>query len=298
MSRFALVACLVMAVVAQPAKADDSYKIRIRKDEKPGDRYYVQESEKTTQKLLVTDVNGKILNKRDEQPERAESYEETIVGRKPGKRPHMVTRKYEKVVVKDEGKDVELPLHDKTVTIERKDGKYAFKLDEGELNDQILRFLNESFKADSDDEEKFDQLFFSPTAVKSGDSWNCDVKGIIKDLTKGAVGDIDDEKATGTGTLKEVYQKDGHPFGKIEIDVNVPIKSIGQGPNTIDAKNGSLVKIKMNIDACIDGTMSAGSMTAAIDMKVLADVPLPEGKKAAMSVTVNSTMTETRKELK
>jgi hypothetical protein len=295
MSRCAFVACFLTAFVALPAAAQDSYRIRIRKDEKAGDRYQVQESEKTIQKLLVTDAGGKVLNKKDEQPERSETYEETIVGRRPGKRPHMVTRKYEKVVVKDDGKDVELPLHDKTVTVERKDGKYAFKLDDGELNDQILRFLNESFKSDSDDEEKFDSLFFSATPVKVGDSWNCDVKGIVKDLTKGAVNEIDAEKATGTGKLKEVYQKDDHPFGKIEIEINAPVKSIG---DDIETKGGSFLKVKVTIDACIDGVMSAGSLVAVIEMSLNADITLPEGKKAAMSVTVNSTMTETRKELK
>lgn len=295
MSRFALAAALLIAIIAPPAAAQDSYRIRIRKDEKSGDRYQVQESEKTIQKLLVTDAGGKVLNKRDEQPERSESYEETIVGRRPGKRPHMLTRKYDKVVMKDDGKDVELPLHDKTVTVERKDGKYAFKLDEGELTEQILRFLNDSFKADTDEEEKFDVLFFSATPVKAGDSWNCDVKGIVKDLTKGAVGEIDAENATGIGKLKEVYQKDDHPFGKIEIEISAPVKSIGDG---IQTKEGSFLKVKVTIDACIDGAMSAGSLVAVIEMNLNADITLSEGKKASMSVTVNSTLSEKRKEIK
>src|SRR5262245_5750123 len=114
MSRLSFVAALLALFLALPAAAQDSYRIRIRKDEKTGDRYQVQESEKTVQKILVTDPSGKVINKRDEQPERTESYEETIVGRRPGKRPHMLTRKYDKVTVKDDGKDVEVPLHDKT----------------------------------------------------------------------------------------------------------------------------------------------------------------------------------------
>ena len=105
-----------------------------------------------------------------------------------------------------------------------------------------------------------------------GDSWNCDVKGIVKDLTKGAVNEIDAEKATGTGKLKEVYQKDDHPFGKIEIEINAPVKSIG---DDIETKGGSFLKVKVTIDACIDGVMSAGSLVAVIEMSLNADITLP-----------------------
>ena len=52
-----------------------------------------------------------------------------------------------------------MPLSGKTVTIERKDGKYAFMLDDGELSTRMLKFLNESFKSDSEDEEELTTCF-------------------------------------------------------------------------------------------------------------------------------------------
>ena len=70
---------------------------RIRKDEKPtATRFKSERPFKAARHGC-----GGVLNKKDEQPERAKPM------KKPSsadarKRPHMVTRKYDKVIVKDE----------------------------------------------------------------------------------------------------------------------------------------------------------------------------------------------------
>jgi hypothetical protein len=228
MRRIAILAAIVAMTAAHVASAQETYKIRVRKEEKAGEKYSVREIDKTTQKSRVTDASKKVLEDLDEQTERMDVYEETILAKEPGKRPHRLSRKFEKVLVKEEGKIVELPLAGKTVTIERKDGKFSFKIDEGELSEQVLKYLSESFKHDTDDEEKFDAIFLSKDAVKVGETWKCDAKQIWKELMPNA-GEIDADKSTATGKLTEVYQKDGRTFGKIAIDVNLPLTVIDKG---------------------------------------------------------------------
>ena len=297
MSRTALFAVALFGITL-PAHADESFRIQIRNEGKAGDRFHVREVEKTTQKMVVTDAAGKVLNKSDEQPDRTEIYEETIVAKEPGKRPHKLTRKYEKVIVREEDKDVEVPLSGKTVTIERKDGKYAFMLDDGELSTRMLKFLNESFKSDSEDEDKFDDVFLSKRAVRVGETWKCDAKRVLMEILKDTSGNFDVTNATASGKLKETYAKDGRTFGKIAIDVNAPIAAIGKGKDAIAAKSGSFFKIKLDIDACIDGSISSGTLVAKSEMLVNAEISMRNGQKAMLKMTVDSSLTETRRELK
>jgi hypothetical protein len=84
MSRFALFACLAAFVVVQRSDSQESYRIQIRKEGKAGDRFYVLQVEKATQKTLLTDAAGKVLNKSDEQLDRSEIYEESILAKEPG----------------------------------------------------------------------------------------------------------------------------------------------------------------------------------------------------------------------
>lgn len=297
MPRFMVTACATF-VLAQVGIAQDSYRIRIHKDEKPGDKQRVVEVEKTTQKMLVTDSAGKVLNMKDEQPDRSQVYEQTILAKEAGKPPHKLSRKYEKVVVKEDGKDVEIPLNGKTVTIERKNGKYAFKLDDGELSEQMLRFLTESFKDESDQKDDFNDVFFSKEPVKVGQTWKCDAAAVIAELTSELAPGIDVNKASVTGKLNEVYQKDGRPFGRIDIDMNVPIKSVGKGARVLKAKPGSYLKSKLHFDACIDGAHLAGKLTGTMEISVSTEVPLPNKQTGTLKITITSNIDETRQELK
>ncbi len=238
------------------------------------------------------------MNKKDEQENKSQTYVETILAKEPGKRASKLTRKFEKVALMEGGKDIDLPLAAKTVTVERKDGKYAFKLDEGELTDSMLKFLNDSFKHESEKDEDFNKIFFSPDPVKVGQSWKCDPKSIIDELVKDMADSVDLSKATATGKLNNVYQKDGHPYGKIDIDMNVPIKSVGKGANKLEAKSGSHFNMKLHFDACIDGTQSTGKLNGTIEIFMTAEVSLPNKQTGSLKVQVTSTLEETRKDLK
>src|SRR5262245_25311417 len=101
MSRQALLVGLTSLLLVGAGVAEDTYKIQVRRELKPGDRYQIREIEKSNQKMILTDAAGKVLQKSEEQPDRDETYEETILAKEPGKRPHQVARKYEKVVVKE-----------------------------------------------------------------------------------------------------------------------------------------------------------------------------------------------------
>lgn len=298
MIRIPLPAWLAVLAICQVGSAQDGYRIRIRDEDKVGDRHHIVSVEKTTQKILVTGADGNALNKKDEEEQKSQTFVETILAKVPGKRANKLTRKFEKVSLEEQGKKVDLPLTGKTVTVERKDGKYAFKLDEGELTDAMLKFLNDSFKHESDKEENLNDIFFSKEPVKVGQSWKCDPKAIVTELVSTMADSIDLSSATATGKLNNVYQKDGHPFGKIDIDMNVPIKSVGKGANKLDAKAGSYFKMKLHFDACIDGTQSAGKLNGTMEIVMLADVPLPNKQTGSLKVQVTSTLEETRKDLK
>ena len=120
----------------------------------------------------------------------------------------------------------------------------------------------------------------------------------LMEILKDTSGNFDVTNATASGKLKETYAKDGRTFGKIAIDVNAPIAAIGKGKDAIAAKSGSFFKIKLDIDACIDGSISSGTLVAKSEMLVNAEISMRNGQKAMLKMTVDSSLTETRGELK
>src|SRR5262249_31568627 len=100
MSRSTILVGLAAVLLAASGAAQDAYKIQIRKEGKAGDRFHVSETEKSSQKLVLTDAAGKVIRNTDEQPDRTEDYEETILAKESGKRPQKLSRKYEKVLVR------------------------------------------------------------------------------------------------------------------------------------------------------------------------------------------------------
>ena len=298
MPRSMLTAGLAALLLMQAAMAQDGYKIRISKKEQVGDRHQVIEVEKSSEKTLITDAAGKVQKKQDEVVDKSQTYIESILEKNEGKRPHKLSRNYQKIAFQEDGKAVEVPLKGKTVTIERKNGKYSFKLEEGELSDAMLKFLNDSFKYESEDEERINEALFSAEPVKVGQTWQCDPKGIVKEWLSDMSGNVDASQAIATGKLLDVYQKEGHPFGKIAVDVSMPVTSIGKGDGAIPAKSGSFFKLKLHIDACIDGTQSDGTIDGTMDIFLKAEIPLKEGQKGNLTISVNNKVTETRKPVK
>ena len=298
MFRFTVPAWLAIAIFASAGHSQDGYRIRIRKEPEAGNKHRIVELEKTSQKVLVTDADGNLVNKSDEQPDRSQTFEETILAKEPGKPATKLARKYEKVLVREKGKDVEIPLKGKTVTIERRDGKYAFKLDSGELSEAMLKFLADSFKDESDKVDDFNEVFFSKEPVKVGQTWERDPKVIFAEMFKGESAGINIGEGKATGKLIEIYQKDGHPYGRIDISISVPVQSIGKGKDIVVAKPNSQFQIKLHFDACIDGAQTAGKLTGSMQLSLSADVPLPNGKTGVLKMSMSSTVEQTRTQLK
>jgi hypothetical protein len=124
-------------------------------------------------------------------------------------------------------------------------------------------------------------------AVKMNDEWKIDMKDVTKKLGSGDEMELDADKAKGTGKLVKVYMKDGKQFGEIQINLELPIKSIGKGEK---ASEGSKVTVNGTLDVCIDGSSYAG--TAKLKSQVMLTA-MPMGVAVTVTADIESNESQT-----
>jgi hypothetical protein len=233
------------------------------------------------------------------------TYKETILEQEGKKRPTKLRREYEKAQVQAGGKAIDLPYHDKAVLIEKqKDNKYHFRIENGnELIGPDAQALEKEFNLGGAGDEKFDlEKHLLPRApVRLNDTWKIDMEALAKDFTLNTNMEVDLTKASGSGQLKKVYDKDGRSFGELHIQVEMPLKSVpggAPGMPKLPLKAGSKASIDVTLNMCIDGTSLAGTLKGMMKMNMQGSVPLPNGAMANMTAVSEFDNTVTKKEVK
>ncbi|HWG47126.1 MAG TPA: hypothetical protein VN688_30460 [Gemmataceae bacterium] len=296
-----------LLAAAAPIRVEDAYTIKTKRDGK-GDVVTKDEQKTETSHFKVEGPDGKLLKNEKKEQTTMMTYKETIVEKEKGKKATKLRRAYTKAFVKtiegDKTTETTLPYQGKTILIEKKDGKYHFSIEGGEeLTGEDAELLDKSFNKEGDDsdDEEIEKALFPKKPVRVGESWKLDAVSLWKSFEKGTRSPfpLDKAKASGTGKLRKAYKKNGAQFGVLDFSVTMPIK--GQFPlgknDTAAIQDGSKMKVHIEVDTCIDGTLSDGAGDITTDIAFTAVFKGPGGKDYKMMVSGTHKEKSTEKDL-
>lgn len=293
MNRHTILGLALAIVTLSPVTAQEAYRVKVRKDRQVGDAVLATEIEQGTQKTVVKDAQGKVLQERTLTPARNVVFTETIL-ELDGNKATKYSRRYDKAVVTENGQEVEVPVTGKTIIITRKGDGFDFSVQgESEFTGRGRKLLEEAF-ASRPNEDRFNEIVFGEP-LRVGQARMFDASEVIKTLFKRASGlKIDEQKASGTVKLNEVYQKNGVPFGKLTVSLAAPILTAGTAERQIKGEEGSTLSLTLTMDCCIDGSRTEGTMEGNLEIKFVGQVEVG-GMKVTLVETVQSKQTDTRK---
>ena len=110
---------------------------------------------------------------------------------------------------------------------------------------------------------------------------------IVKEISKAGAMDLDGAKSTGQGTLVKAYKKDGRQFGEMKFQMEMPIRTIGDGKGQLKFSAGAKIVMEILFDVCIDGTSESGTMKMRMNMTGTAAFPQMPGATATLNVVMN-----------
>jgi hypothetical protein len=258
----------VLLFLASGARADEpkTYTIKFKEGGK-GDAVLIKNTDTIKSRLKLVDSDGKTVQDEQHTLKTTDIFEETIL-EKPAKETYAthLKRKYTKARSTQNGEERKLPFEGKTVLIEKKDGKYQFRIDGKELTGEEAKELDEEFNKERP-EKRANEIFAPKNPVKLNETWKVDPELLLKSLLKEGGMEIDKAKAVATGKLTKVYQKDGRQFGVMSFRIKLPIKSFAPEGKKVEKVAGQMTMV-MTVDGCIDGSAEAwnlkGSMEAAV----------------------------------
>jgi hypothetical protein len=276
--------------------AQETYRIKLP-EAAQGDVAQIDKTETATVMTKVVDATGKALLEQKQVVTETTSYVETVKKCEPKKTPTLLERKYDKAVTSVDGKQKELPYQGKTVVIERKGDKCQFTVDGKELTGEDAQSLTKEFAGKDDDRTAMERALLPKDPVKLNDSWKLDMAPFVKDIAKSGEIEVNGDKAKGNATLLKVYKKDGKQFGEIKVELSLPLKSLGKGNMALTAQDGSVAKLEMNLDVCLDGTSHNATGKTSMTLDATGQTTTGDGTKLTVSVSIQSKGEETQKEV-
>jgi hypothetical protein len=299
MRKSGLLVLIGLLAAAAPVRVDDAYPVKIKKSGQ-GDVSTQDKQETEISSVKLEDPDGKVLQDKKEERIINEAYKETTLEREKGKRATKLRREYTKATVKVGKNETTLPYQGKTVLIEKKDGKYRFTIEGGEeLTGKDAELLNKSFnKGDDSEDETLDKIILPQKPVKVNETWKIDPDALVKAFSKDTKQSfpLDKSKTGGTGKLVRAYKKDDKQFGVLDVKIDLPLKGefpIGRGQNA-PIQEGSKMTMRVEVDTCIDGTVSDAVANMSMEMDLIATIKGPDGKDYKM--TIRSTQKEKSEE--
>jgi hypothetical protein len=285
MTRNPAIAVLLGLFVCTPvslAQEAVTVKLKMRGE---GESILVAKTSTSTAMIKITD-GEKALRDLNETETEAVEFRETVQKRDAAKEPTKLERKYTKWQRIKGGKTTDSPLHDKTIIIEKIDGKFNVIFKDGEpVVGQEATGLQKEFGKKAE----LVKLMLPTTAVKPGESWKLDLPKILKEFAKDGDLDIDAAKAVGTGTLLKTHTKDGKTFGVMEFKISVPVIAFGKGLGQYKFTEPAKMNYGVYVDACIDGTSEAGTTKFSMIVNGSGTLPnLPGYTVTASIVAVES----------
>jgi hypothetical protein len=243
-------------MLAAGLRADDGPVILKLKQGGPGDTIKETKTEQANNKIVIS-VNGSDQT-REESVKSKFVYTDHILERPAGaKQPTKLKRTYETAELTD-GTPGDLDLSGKTVLIEKADSGYKFTIDGKPVGEKAEKVLAKEF---GKDKALSDEDLLPKDPVKVGATWKVDVAKLAKDAA-GEL-DVDVAKSTATGKLLKLYDKGGHKFGQIEVEMELALNKIGPASQQIVLKPGAKIIITATLDLCVDGSHASmsGKMT-------------------------------------
>ena len=149
-------------------------------------------------------------------------------------------------------------------------------------DDDARTFTQEFGKGDGPDDE--DLLPTKPVAP--GGTWTPNLEKALPLMAKELPFDLAKTGNAANGKLTAVYPKDGQRYGKFELNFSLKPISSKEGENLMALKPGCTVTLQMKVDACIDGTSNAGTMTNTMTANLDYDIPGKTLKKQIEGKTV------------
>jgi hypothetical protein len=179
---------------------------------------------------------------------------------------------------------VVLPLHGKTIVVDRRSGKPQITWEDG---NPVTGSLIDAIKEGKDmigNMASFEPLPDHP--VKVGDSWNIDVSAIVKECE--AKHGCKLTGATGIGTLKEINQSAAGPRAKVEVRIRVPLRTIQGSEHELDLSDGS----GTTLDAIYEFALGNHDnfYASAMQMKFLATGTNPESNGTSTRLRIELTV--------
>jgi hypothetical protein len=289
------VALVVLSLSAGLLRADESYSIQ-RKEPTQGDVYQVQKTDAVTINTKVFDSGGKTLLDSKSETVLTCSFRETVL-KCEAKAPTRLERAYDQAQVTADDKTTDLVYKGKTVLIEKKDGRYTFTMDGKELNAVDAEHLIKEFVVGVDCKADLERAVVPKTRVKINDSWKMDLAPFIADTARSGQMELDADKAKGTATLVNAYQKDGKLFAEIKVGLTLPIKSLGKGVLKVATQEGSTATVEMDLDGCADGSNKTANVKRTTKMEAKSSLSLPDGTKVPMALSVQYKVEENRQDI-
>jgi hypothetical protein len=273
--RSVLLTLAAVLATTVPAQAQ-LYDIKIRKSAQ-GDVMLMEKTGTEENKTILQDNTGKDVMDLS-QPKKTHHYvfTETVVAKAAGAdKATKLTRKYTKAESSEGGKDGTLPYQGKTVLIEKKGEKYEFRIEGGgELTGKDAEALDKEFNGKDKGGPDFEKMILPNKKVAVGESWKIDTEPLLKEMAKSGELVPDPTKFTMSAKLTKAYTKDGRQFGVIRLEWNMGMKGVGGGGKSIPvdpAKNK--MTVTADLDICIDGSASVGTMTASMAIDMMFPIP-------------------------
>jgi hypothetical protein len=287
-----LLAALCLALAPLPALAQEfTLKLRQAAANEPVE---AQRSDQLKVELKLSDAAGNAVQGRKEARTLTLVFRETGLDRAEGEwRFTSLQRDYRKAERhRDGGKDV-LPYQGKTVVIDKKEGKYNFRIGDDLLDGKEAEELENEFRQSGRIGLNGD-AWLPKNPVKVGAGWKIDVAPFTRDLARANNCILDEGRGSGAGKLLKVFEKDGRRFGELEANLEFVITHLLDPKNGIKTpcQEGRLL-LRIHTIACIDGSREQSVTRVTLESDVRAEFSAG-GVKHSLSVGVRATLEESR----
>jgi hypothetical protein len=285
MSRTFLALAVLIALPLCVA-AQEKITIKPSRDVK-GDISNIMREEKNEESIRLIGPDGKDIQKKTNTVVVTSTFREEILEKTAGQRATKLLRTYDKAEVKMGDNVTPFAYAGKKLLIEKGADGYSFMVDGKALEPKDQGTLPRDFDPKRPSEEESEKIFLPGKPVAAGETWNVDAKTVLHSMSgkEQATKAFDIDKAKAVGKLSKTYKKNGALFGVIEFELTSPLKELRPG---LPCKEGATLTLKMNVDACIDGTQSGGQAKTSTIMRgtaVISKDDKPTGATLEFDIT-------------
>ncbi|MCC6418073.1 MAG: hypothetical protein IT429_07455 [Gemmataceae bacterium] len=289
-------AILVVVAVFLPGTAawgQETYTIRL-KGVGEGETTAYEDTHITEMKTRQLDARGAVAGQRRDHSSRCVVYRETLLEIDPAaKQVKRLRRQCDKATQEINGKGEVLPIQGKAYRVERGPDGYRVQFEGTPPSPDFVRQLEESFRDRQDVNPLHAMLPDRP--VQAGEVWSFDPRPVLQAWPRPSAVRVGVDRATGKGKLVRVYRQGERLFGVLEFRVEAPVLGVEFGSRKAEQLPGARVRLTIDVDACIDGSVSTFGLRLVDELRVQMELPGASGQRIEGTITEQHLRTETRK---